>query len=93
MVVRTVDLPPVSLAQARRIADDILIQMCSSVAVARISRADRRRRMTLAQSIIEKIDADPHAALLAPKEWKLIREAMQPIATRNPLLDDDEDAL
>lgn len=81
----------IDLKQARQAADDIYTQMCSSVAVARISRAERHRRMRTAQSILDKIDADPHGAHLAPKEWKLIREWLHPATQENVLLDEEQD--
>lgn len=85
------DLSEIGLKQARQAADDIYTQMCSSVAVARISRAERHRRMRTAQSILDKIDADPHGAHLAPKEWKLIREWLHPDTHENALLDEGQD--
>jgi hypothetical protein len=79
----------ITLAQARQAADDIHTQMCSSVAVARISRAERHRRLRDAQSIIEKIDANPTSAHLAPREWRMIREWFSPGDQHNPFLEGD----
>lgn len=79
----------ITLAQARQAADDIHTQMCSSVAVARISRAERHRRLRAAQSIIEKIDANPTAAQLAPREWRMIREWFSPGDQQSPFMEGD----
>lgn len=91
MIATLLPVPDISLEQARQAADDIYTQMCSSVAVARISRAERNRRLRAAHSIIEKIDADPRGAHLAPREWRLIRDWLQPGPTTHPLLDNAQD--
>lgn len=78
----------ISLIQARQAADDIYTQMCSSVAVWRISRGERQRRMRMSQSIIEKIDDDPHSAHLSPKEWKMVHDWLKPADASHPLLHD-----
>ena len=67
----------VSLLQARSIADTIITQMCSSIAVHRITRAERMQRLRLAQSIVDKVDADPHAARLSPREWRLVYDTLR----------------
>ncbi len=83
----------VSLQQARMIADTILTQMCSSIAVHRITRGERMQRLRLAQAIVNKVDGDPHAARLTPREWRLVYDTLRAQEQEEAELtrDDDQD--
>jgi hypothetical protein len=67
----------VSLEEARAVADAVWTQMCSSIAVHRLSRAERMQRLRLSKSIIDKIDEDPAGAKLSPKEWRFIYDTLR----------------
>jgi len=81
----------VSLEEARLLADAVWTQMCSSIAVHRLSRSERLQRLRLSKSIIDKIDEDPHSARLTPKEWRFIYDTLRAQAEMEAAATETED--
>ena len=82
----------ISLSQARQLARAEVAYLNSSTSVTQLTRADRLKRLQLAQNILEALDDRPHDATLTPKQWLFVRQLHEEAGS--PAFDaslDDED--
>ena len=86
--------PPavISLSQARQLARAEVAYLNSSTSISQLTRAERMKRLQLAQDILGALDDRPHDATLSPKQWLFVRQLHEEAGspTFDPELDDED---